>query len=382
MAASQDTFGKVYFGLSGNSFVYGQIAPGTPQPPAAPTGLSAAAVSNSEINLTWVAPSGTVTGYDVYRGTSPGGESATPVATGLAVPAYADMNVAVGAEYYYTVAATNSAGTGAASTEASAMVPVLPSAPTALTAAATSNTEIDLSWTAPSGPVASYNVYRGTKSGQESTTALATGVSGATYADKSATQGTEYYYEVTAVNVTGEGPDSNEASATAIQPSIALAAAKGATTSATVSPGQTASYQLVLTSTNYAGTVTFSCSGAPAGATCTVPSPANLTLATTTTTVDVSVQTSSATASAASMLSRGIIPLAGGLLILPFCFRRKRRTMIAVIIAAGAILAAANGCGSSSGVVSGSGPVVSTLTISVTGTGVTTASQSLTLTVQ
>ncbi|MGD0730162.1 MAG: fibronectin type III domain-containing protein, partial [Terracidiphilus sp.] len=379
MAASQDTFGKVYLGLSGNSFIYGQIAPGAPPLPATPTGLSAAAVSNSEINLSWIAPPGAVTGFNVYRGTSPGEESTTPVATGLAAASYSDMNVAVGAQYYYTVAAINSSGTGPASSEASAIVPLLPSAPTALTAVATSNNAINLSWTAPSGTVTSYNIYRGTKSGQESTTPLATGVSNTAYSDKSASQGTEYYYEVTAVNVTGEGPVSNEASATAIQSSIALAAAAGASTSITVLPGQTASYQLVLTSTNYSGIVTFSCSGAPAGATCTVPAPANLTPASTTTTVNVSVQTTTETAGATT-LSRGLIPSAAGFLLLPFCFRRKRRTVVAIITAAMAILAAANGCSSSGN--PGSNPVVSTLTVSATGTGVTTASQSLTLTVQ
>src|SRR5205085_498091 len=46
----------------------------------APTGLSAAARSG-QVTLSWSAPSGAVT-YNVYRGTTAGGESATPVATG------------------------------------------------------------------------------------------------------------------------------------------------------------------------------------------------------------------------------------------------------------------------------------------------------------
>ena len=119
---------------------------------AAPTGLIATAVSGSEINLSWTAPSGTVTGYNVYRGTTSGGESTTPVAAGLGA-SYADMNVAAGTTYYYTVAASNSAGTGQALAEASAAVPKPPSAPTGLTAVATSNVEIDLSWTAAAGSV-------------------------------------------------------------------------------------------------------------------------------------------------------------------------------------------------------------------------------------
>ena len=43
--------------------------------PAAPTGVAVAqSASSSQLNLTWTAPSGTVTGYNIYRGTTPGGE--------------------------------------------------------------------------------------------------------------------------------------------------------------------------------------------------------------------------------------------------------------------------------------------------------------------
>jgi hypothetical protein len=384
MAASQDTFGKVYVGFSGNSFVYGQIAPVSSTIPAAPAGLTATAVSGSEINLTWTAPPGTVTGYNVYRGTTSGGESTTPVATGLAIASYADMNVAPGTSYYYTVAATNSAGTGPASAEASAAVPTAPSAPTGLTAVAKSSTEIDLSWTAPSGLVSSYNVFRGTSPGGESATPVASGLTSVTYADTSVVAGTQYYYEVSAANVAGAGPDSNEASATALQPSLAIGPAAGSSTSVTVTPGQTATFQLVLTTTNYSGTITFSCTGAPAGDTCSMPSPVNITPATGPTAVSVSVQTG-ASASLGKLMSHGLLALAAGFLILPIRLRANRRAMIALALAAFTMLGAANGCGSGSGGSNSNNstsPVVSTLTVSASGPGVTTATQTLTLTVQ
>src|SRR5262249_41200926 len=45
----------------------------------APTGLTAVVANNyMEIDLSWSAPGGTVTGYNIYRGTSGGGESASP----------------------------------------------------------------------------------------------------------------------------------------------------------------------------------------------------------------------------------------------------------------------------------------------------------------
>jgi len=384
MAASQDTFGKVYLGFSGNSFVYGQLVPTSPVLPGAPTGLTATGVSGTEINLAWTAPAGTVSGYNVYRGTSPRGEATTPVASGLAVASYSDTNVTAGIEYYYTVAATNSMGTGPVSAEASAIVPKVPPAPTGLTATAKGGSEIDLAWTGPSGLSGSYTVFRGTAAGAESDSPLATGVTDTSYADKSVSVGTEYYYKVAAVNAAGQGPNSNEANATTVLPTISLVLAAGGSMSATVTAGQMATYQLVLTSTSYLGTVTFSCTGAPAGATCTVPSPVNITVATSTTPVSVTVQTSSTTAAETSGMGRGMFALAAGLLLLPIGWRRRRWITVALVIVAVALLTAANGCGSGSS--SGGGgsttPVTSTLTVSATGTGLMTATETLTLTVQ
>jgi hypothetical protein len=82
-----------------------------------------------------------------------------------------------------------------------------PAAPTGLSAT-TGNGQVALTWTASSG-AASYNIYRGTGSGQESK--IASGVSGSSFTDTSFSNGTTYYYEVTAVNTGGESGRSNEA---------------------------------------------------------------------------------------------------------------------------------------------------------------------------
>ena len=86
----------------------------------------------------------------------------------------------------------------------------VPTAPSNLAATA-GNGQVTLSWTGSSGAT-SYNVYRGTTSGGE--TSLHTGVSGTSYTDTRAVKGTTYYYEVTAVNSAGESGKSNEVSAT------------------------------------------------------------------------------------------------------------------------------------------------------------------------
>ncbi|MGO8673116.1 MAG: malectin domain-containing carbohydrate-binding protein, partial [Capsulimonadaceae bacterium] len=87
-----------------------------------------------------------------------------------------------------------------------------PSAPTGLTASA-GNAQVALSWTASTGAT-SYNVYRGTASGGESATAIATGVTATGYTNTGLTNGTAYYYKVAALNAGGTSAQSSEASAT------------------------------------------------------------------------------------------------------------------------------------------------------------------------
>ena len=80
-----------------------------------------------DVVLTWGAsPTPGILGYYVYRGTTPGGESSTPLnATPVAATTYADVNVTSGSEYYYVVTAVAAEGStqSANSNEASATVP-------------------------------------------------------------------------------------------------------------------------------------------------------------------------------------------------------------------------------------------------------------------
>ncbi|MEI7502645.1 MAG: carboxypeptidase regulatory-like domain-containing protein, partial [Paludibacter sp.] len=84
---------------------------------------------------------------------------------------------------------------------------VAPSAPTSLRAVP-SNNQITLTWTACTGTTG-YTVKRATANGGPFTN-VATNITSATYADTGLTNGTCYFYVVSASNGAGEGPNSTQ----------------------------------------------------------------------------------------------------------------------------------------------------------------------------
>ena len=187
--------------------------------PAAPMGLTAAA-GNAQVTLNWTASSG-ATGYYVKRSTTSGGPY-TQIATEAAA-SDTDTGLTNGTKYFYVVAAYNSTGQSANSGEVNA-TPVLsaPSAPTGLAATA-GNSQVSLSWAATSG-ASSYHVKRSTASGSETQISAPTSNS---YTDAGLTNGTKYFYVVSAVNSGGESSNSSEVSATPSAPLTAPATPTG-----------------------------------------------------------------------------------------------------------------------------------------------------------
>lgn len=70
-------------------------------------------------------------------------------------------------------------------------------------------TTIGLTWKAVPG-AASYSLYRGTSAQGEGNTPYFTGITSPTFTNTKVTKGTVYYYQVTAVNASGESARSNE----------------------------------------------------------------------------------------------------------------------------------------------------------------------------
>ncbi len=186
--------------------------------PSAPENVRASA-GEDEIVLDWDEPISdggfAITNYNIYRGST----ELTLIATIGNVLEYTDEDVTIGVTYSYKIAAVNALGEGKLSEEVSATVLgdiTEPSAPNNLEAIA-DDEEITLTWDPPTDDggsvVIEYKIYRGTTSADLSLQNTVSGDS-TIFTDISVTNGVTYHYRISAVNVAGEGPLSNEVSAT------------------------------------------------------------------------------------------------------------------------------------------------------------------------
>lgn len=92
-----------------------------PIPTSPPTSLTATP-GNTEVALSWTAPTGTITGYKVYRDTTSNFNLGTPIATlANTDTSYLDTGRTNGVNYYYKVTATNAGVDSIASNEVSAI---------------------------------------------------------------------------------------------------------------------------------------------------------------------------------------------------------------------------------------------------------------------
>jgi glucose/arabinose dehydrogenase len=190
-----------------------------PPPPAAPSALMASGGVN-QATLSWTDNSNNETGFKVERKLAAElDEAYAQVGTsGANVAAFTNSSVPAG-DYSYRVRATNAAGDSAYSNSAAATVtaPVPPGAPTNLVATP-GNAQVGLTWSAVSGAT-SYTVKWSTTAGGGAGYSIAQGGLGTTsYTHTGRTNGTTYYYVVTATGAGGEGSSSTEASATPAAP--------------------------------------------------------------------------------------------------------------------------------------------------------------------
>ncbi len=201
--------GRVYVGsFDGNIYCIPII-------PTAPRNFHVIS-DNAQSVLDWQVPANNamipVTGYNIYRGLSPGSE--THYLTIGNLTHYWDLNVTHGQSYYYQVSAITITAEGIKSPEVNVtIVPGAPGTPRNLEANY-SFYQIVLSWQIPvnngGSAIIGYKIYRGTVPGNMSFLVIIDNVT--TYIDTSATYGQLYYYTVSAGNNFGEGMQSTEVS--------------------------------------------------------------------------------------------------------------------------------------------------------------------------
>ena len=167
--------------------------------PTAPTHLAATGVSSSQIDLTWTA-SVAVKSYNIKRAELSGGPYSI-IASAISATGYSDNSITENETYYYTVSAVNEFGESTDSAVASTMAidVVPPEAPTGLHATAGDGSVL-LEWTANDEPdLDRYTVYRAATIGTNYSM-ITTDIITTSYTDTTVTNGTTYYYVVTATD--------------------------------------------------------------------------------------------------------------------------------------------------------------------------------------
>ncbi len=114
--------GEVFVGGNGFVGVFGLLAPPT-QPPAAPSNLTAAALSATSVQLTWVNNANNQAGFKIERATGNGAFAQIAVA-GASALNYVDTTVSPNTAYRYQIRATNVIGDSAYAGPVSVTTPV------------------------------------------------------------------------------------------------------------------------------------------------------------------------------------------------------------------------------------------------------------------
>ncbi len=182
----------------------GSSAPSTP---GAPTGVVATPASCDWVTITWNPVAG-ATYYNLYWSMDPGVTPANGVKI-VGVKSPHTQSIAPGYPYFYVLTAVNSVGESVASSEVSVIL-LAPDTPTG-TNATPGNRQVQISWTAVPG-ADFYNIYYSTMSGGGSRITKIARVSNPNTVI-GLSNGTTYYFVVTAENVVGESYPSSEVSA-------------------------------------------------------------------------------------------------------------------------------------------------------------------------
>ncbi len=222
------------------------ITPGVASAPAAPTAMTATAASATQVNLAWVDNANNESGYVVERATSADFATNWTNFNLILAPnttSYSDTTTVGNTSYYYRVNAFNSVGVFSAFANAAPVTtpaPVgVPAAPSGLTAIVDPNTlipntAIRLDWTDNSSNETGFHIFRSTNGvfSPVPTFTVAT-ANTTTFSDNTVVGDTNYYYQVTAYNASGDSQPSGSVVGVILLPPAAPTLTQAIATSST-----------------------------------------------------------------------------------------------------------------------------------------------------
>ncbi len=215
--SSSESFEARFVGVSGDSGVYAVVVTEYPAGLAAPTGVAVTASTNSSLTWSWTNPGGALTDDYFFWEASSACSSPTRIDLGAVTDSHVVGSLAPDTEYCAYVEAVNATGPSPPSSTATGttIAASVPGPPTDVSATPRSSSEIQLTWTNPSGPLSDDYVdrYAGSScSGTSTVVNVGSVVSSYEVSDLSAE--TTYGFQVVAANSAGEGARSVCASAT------------------------------------------------------------------------------------------------------------------------------------------------------------------------
>ena len=194
--------------------------------PGAPVITSSTSNQNQTSTVSWTAPSDNggapVSSYNLQYSTSSSGPwlptPTTPYTVNATSTSYTFTGLTNGTLYYFQVAAVNISGIGTYSAQITATPSTIPGAPVITSSTSNQNQTSTVSWTAPSdnggSPISSYNLQYSTSSSGPWLPSTPYNVTAATtstsYTFTGLTNGTLYYFQVAAVNISGQGQYSSQ----------------------------------------------------------------------------------------------------------------------------------------------------------------------------
>jgi len=197
-------------------------------PPISPKDVTASAdlsAGLTDIELTWSDRSNNEDNFIIEKKTGTGGTYSHLATVGANTINYSDPNWNEETVYYYRVRAYSvDINEGDSSYYNEARV-AIHAAPTDLSAAAVSDSRINLIWTDNSSIESGYAIWR--KLGEGGTYSQVATVEAESYADRNLSASTSYYYKVRAISSNSSSDFSNEADATTLEASTSSSGGGG-----------------------------------------------------------------------------------------------------------------------------------------------------------